>query len=92
MFPLKAKTEALLVFIQFKTQVEKQFERSIKTLHTNSGGEYKIFQNYVKQNGITHLFKCLYTFAQTGRSKRKDRHITKTSLSVLAQAKSPLEF
>lgn len=37
--PLKAKNEALSAFLQFKNQVEKQFERHIKSLHTNLGGE-----------------------------------------------------
>lgn len=42
-FPLKNKNEAFKVFLQFKTQVEKQFERNIKTLQSDWGGEFKTF-------------------------------------------------
>lgn len=91
-YPLKAKNEALSTFIQFKNQAEKQFERNIKTLHTDSGTEFKMFQNFVKKNGIVHLFTCPYTYAQNGRAERKHRHITESGLTFLAQASMPLEF
>lgn len=51
-----------------------------------------MFQNFVQQNGITHLFTCPYTSAQNGRAKRKHIHITKTGLTILAQDQMPLEF
>lgn len=65
-YPLKQKNEALSVFIQFKKQVEKLFERSIKVLHTDLATEFKMFHNFTKENGISHIYTYPYTSAQNG--------------------------
>lgn len=51
-----------------------------------------MFQNFVKENGISHMFTCPYTSAQNRRAERKHRHITETRLTILAHAQMPLEF
>lgn len=91
-FPLKTKGEVLSVFKQFKIMVEKLLDASIKTLHTDGGGEFMAFGNFLKEQGITHLFSCPYTSEQNGRVERKHRHIVESRLSLLAKAKMPLSF
>lgn len=91
-FPLKTKNEALGIFKQFKLLVEKQFEESIKTLHTDSGGEFIAFAPFLKEQGITHIFTCPYTSEQNGRVERKHRQIVEYGLILLAQAKMPFHF
>ncbi|KAK9182734.1 hypothetical protein WN944_025880 [Citrus x changshan-huyou] len=46
-YPLKAKSQALSVFIIFRTQVEKQFETTIKILQSDWGGEFRSFVPYL---------------------------------------------
>lgn len=72
-FPLKAKSEALSIFKHLKLMVEKQFDLHIKTIHTDSGGEYIAFTSFLKEQGINHLFTCPYTSEQNGRVERKHR-------------------
>ena len=45
-FPLKTKDETVPVFKIFKTQVEKQFERPIKCLQSDWGGEFRPFVDF----------------------------------------------
>jgi hypothetical protein len=53
---LKHKSEVLSDFRLFRTKVEKMFDRSIKTLRSDGGGEYtsKEFSDYLQQAGISH--------------------------------------
>lgn len=80
------------MFIQFKIMAEKQFNTSIKIVHSDSGGEYQAFNSFLKQNGILHYLACPYTSKQNSRAERKHRHITKMGLTILTQAKMPLTF
>lgn len=41
-YPLKTKDESLSSFKQFKLVVEKQLGLPIKTVHTDSGGEFTV--------------------------------------------------
>lgn len=63
-YPLKGKNEAFFAFVQFKNLVQKQFERSIKIVQSDWGGEYKFLQNSWKMRvycsdspTLTHMFK-----------------------------------
>lgn len=72
--------------------IEKQLETSIKTVHSDSGGEYKAFARFVNENGISHMFTCPYASAQNGRAERKHKHITEMRLTLLAQAQIPVDY
>lgn len=90
LFPLKQKSDALAAFIQFKRLVENQFERQIKQLRSDWGGEFQAFTNLVQEHGIFFHHSCPHTSEQNGRAERKHRHIVETGLTLLAQAKMPL--
>lgn len=91
-YPLRAKSEALQAFVQFKSLVENLFERKIKTLHTDGGGEYQAFTRFVTDNGIAFDRSYPHTSAQNGRAERKHRHIVEMGLTLLAQAGVPQKY
>lgn len=47
-FPLKTKSEAFSSFRQYKALVENRFEKTIKILQTNWGGEFCSFSSFLK--------------------------------------------
>ena len=53
---LKSKDQQSEVFQNFKALVEKQFNKSIKILRTDRGGEYesKEFAKFLRDSGIVH--------------------------------------
>lgn len=91
-FPLKQKSETLQAFIQFKNQVENQFNKKVKALQCDRGGEYRIFQKLALESGIQLRLSCPYTSTQNGRAERKHRHVVELGLTLLVQAKMPLYF
>ena len=92
LYPLKNKSDALQTFILFKNLVENLFDKKIKSLQSDMGGEYLSFTNFVQQHGIQVRYSCPFTSAQNGRAERKHRHIVETGLTLLAQAKIPLKY
>ena len=51
---MRHKSEAFEKFKEFRHEVEKQTEKSIKVLRSDRGGEYlsRKFLDYLKENGI----------------------------------------
>ncbi|RVW98402.1 Retrovirus-related Pol polyprotein from transposon TNT 1-94 [Vitis vinifera] len=64
-------------FTEFLAYVDNQFSTSIKTLHTDSGGEYLSteFQAFLASKGIIHQRSCPSTPQQNGVAERKNRHL-----------------
>jgi transposase InsO family protein len=60
---LKHKSEAFVVFQEFKALVEKESRKCIKTLHTDNVGEYtkNEFSTYLSKHGIKHQRTVPYT-------------------------------
>ena len=56
------------------------------------GGEFIIFEPYLKREGITLRHSCPYLHEQNGKIQRKHRHIVEIALTLLAQAKMPLKY
>lgn len=82
-FPLKTKSEARIIFCQFNSFVERNFNSPIKYLQTNLffifflGGwcEYRSLLPLLKDLGIVFRHPCPHTHQQNGRAERKHRHI-----------------
>lgn len=85
-YPLKHKGEFLSAFMQFKTLVEKQFDKRVKILQNDQGGEFRSFTQYLQNEGIVFRQSCPYTSAQNGRVERRHR------LTLLDQACMPLHY
>jgi histone deacetylase 1/2 len=51
-FPLKQKSETIHAFNQFKNLVENQFNKKIRAIQCDGGGEYKPVQKLAIDSGI----------------------------------------
>ena len=66
---MKKKFEALDKFKEFKTKLEKQLGRHIKSLHSDRGGEYISF---LEEHGILSQLSDPRTPQQNGVTKRRN--------------------
>ena len=91
-FLLRAKSDALPVFVSFKNFIEKHLQRNIKVVQTDWGGEFKSFSSLLNNLGIHFRHHCPHIHHQNGRIKRKHMHIIDIGLALIAQAYLPLPF
>jgi transposase InsO family protein len=65
---LAKKSDALTAFAERQTLVERQSNRTVKKFITDNGGEYssKLYEKYLSDHGIQHLFTAPYTSAENG--------------------------
>ena len=65
-YPLRNKSDVFSKFLQFHTYVKTQFEKHIKSLQCDNGGEYKNsqFHDFFAKHGIQFRFSCPYTSQQ----------------------------
>ena len=89
---LKHKSEALKKFKNYKTEVEKQLGRPIKSINNDRGGEYEVFDEFYKGEGIRHIYTMPYKPQQNGIAKRRNRTLMEMSRSVMAYSQLPLSF
>jgi histone deacetylase 1/2 len=80
------------MFHQFQFFVECQFSHKIKSVHTNSGGEYRKLNFFFKTIGIHHRLICPHTYEQNGIVERRHCHIIETDLTFLVHCKAPKKF
>lgn len=85
---LKAKSEALSYFKEFKSMVENSQNKKIKFLRTDQGREYcsKEFEDFLKNEGIVHQKTNPYTAEQNGLSERSNRTIVERARCLLFEA------
>ena len=76
-FALERKSEAYQTFVDWSKRVETATGKSVKTLRTDNGGEYKskVFQTYLRQHGILHQTTIPDTPEQNGKAERGNRTI-----------------
>ncbi|TXG46646.1 hypothetical protein EZV62_027855 [Acer yangbiense] len=91
-FPLRFKSEAFNVFVQFHKMVELQFNTKLQCLQTDMGKEFLPILTYLKSLGVNYRLSCPYSHKQNGVAERKHRHLVETGLTLLAHAKMPLKF
>lgn len=72
--------------------VKTQFNKDIKQVLSDWGGEYKPFTSMLAKQGILHCVTCLHTSEQNGIVKHKHRHIVEVGLTLLAQANLLMQF
>ena len=80
--------------VRFVALVERQFERKVKAVQTDWGGEFKniTLSSFFTKIGIQHRFSCPYTHEQNGLVERRNRHVVETGLSLLAHSSVPKRF
>jgi transposase InsO family protein len=55
------KSGVSTIFLHFKKFVETHFQKSIKTLYSDNGGEFIALKSYLLHHGITHHITAPYT-------------------------------
>src|SRR5882672_6020726 len=77
LYPLKKKSDALAVFLEWKALVENESGEHIKLFCTDNGGEFTSdsFALYLHGKGIWHQMTAPYTSAENGKSERLHRTI-----------------
>lgn len=89
---IKFKSEVFQKFHDFQQLVERKFDRKIKSVQTDWGGEYQKLNSFFNKVGITHLVSCPHAHQQNGAAERKHRHIVEVGLALLSRACMPLKF
>jgi transposase InsO family protein len=77
LFPFCAKSDVFNIFLKFQAFVERYFERKIKSIQSDWGGEYRNLNKFFTSLGISHRLSCPHTHQQNGSVERKHRHINK---------------
>ena len=91
---LRSKDKVFEKFVEWKSLVENQSGRKLKTLRTDNGGEYTSneFVSYLKKEGIRHEYTVPKTPQQNGVAERMNRTLVEAVRSMLSDAKLPKCF
>jgi transposase InsO family protein len=91
---LKEKFNVFSCFKKFKTLVEKESDYSIKSLRTNSEGEFcsNDFNEFCKDHGIKRLLTMPRSPQQNDVVERKNITILNMARNMLKTKKIPKEF
>lgn len=85
---LNKKSEAFEKFKEFKELMQTQFEKKIKCIRTDRGGEYmgNLFLNYLAKEGIDQDRTAPYSSFQNGVAERKNRYLVEMTNCMLLDA------
>jgi transposase InsO family protein len=81
-YPMETKSSVSNIFPQFKKFVETRFQKPLKTLYSDNGGEFIALKSYFLRHGITHYTTAPYTSQQNGVFERRHLHIVETGLTL----------
>ncbi|RVX12712.1 Retrovirus-related Pol polyprotein from transposon TNT 1-94 [Vitis vinifera] len=87
-------TDAFEKFKEFRAEAEKQLSKSIKTLRSDRGGEYLVyeFKDYLIENGILSQLTALGTPQQNGVAERRNRTLLDMMRSMMSYSSLPTSF
>ncbi len=93
-YPLKRKDQTYSYFKEWKAEVENRTGRRLKTLRTDTGGEYtsREFQAHLKACGIRHELTIPKTPEQNGAAERLNRTLVETTRAMLLDSRLPQRF
>ena len=91
---LKTKDEVFAKFVEWKTLVEKQFNKCVKIIRSDNGGEYTStnFANYLRKEGIKQEFTIKKTTEQNGVAERMNRSLIESIRCMLSDSKLKKTF
>ena len=85
-YPMVTKSGVSTIFPLLKKVVENRFQKTIKTLYSDNGGEFIALKSYLSLHGISHYTTAPHTHQQNGVSERRHRHLVETGLTLLHDA------
>lgn len=91
---MKSKTEVAKVTKEYIGQVEKQKEKSIRTIQSDNGTEFnnENLNSYLNQRGITRRLTVPHNPEQNGTAERKNRTLLDTARCLLFEANLPNSY
>jgi IS30 family transposase len=82
---IKEKSKVEIIFKNFYTMVQTQFQKNIQILQSDNGREY--FKNMLSQffleKGIVHQSSCVDIPQQNGLAERKNKHLLEVARALL---------
>nr|KYP75714.1 Retrovirus-related Pol polyprotein from transposon TNT 1-94 [Cajanus cajan] len=82
---MHTKSETRTHIANFVAYVETQFDKKIKTIHTDNGYEF-LMHNFFSSKGIIHQTSCVETPEQNGIVERKYQHLLSVTRALLFQS------
>ena len=82
-YPMVTKSGVSTIFPHYKKFVETRFQKLLKTLYSDNGGEYIALKSFLLLHGITHYTTTTHTPQQNGVSERRHRHLVEIGLTLL---------
>ncbi|RVW94843.1 Retrovirus-related Pol polyprotein from transposon TNT 1-94 [Vitis vinifera] len=94
LFLMKNRAELFSIFQKFYTEIQTQFNISIRVLRSDNAREYfsAQFTSFMSHHGILHQSSCAHTPQQNGVAKRKNRHLVETARTLLLHSHVPFRF
>ena len=88
-FPIKRKSDIFSTFVKFKALVEKQYNKKIKIIRSDNGGEFTSheFEFFFESTGHYSSEKCFQNPQQNGVAERFNRTIIEAVRSMISDAK-----
>ncbi|RVX21542.1 Anaphase-promoting complex subunit 8 [Vitis vinifera] len=85
LFLMKNRAELFSIFQKFYTEIQTQFNISIRVLRSDNAREYfsAQFTSFMSHHGILHQSSCAHTPQQNGVAERKNRHLVETARTLL---------
>src|SRR5882672_10558620 len=93
-YPLKKKSDAPAVFLEWKALVKNESGEHVKLFRTDNGGKFTSdsFALYLRGEGIRHQTTAPYTSAENGKSERLHRTIMNRARAIRTDSKLPLNM
>ncbi|RVW69043.1 Retrovirus-related Pol polyprotein from transposon RE1 [Vitis vinifera] len=91
---MKNRAELFSIFQKFYTEIQTQFNISIRVLRSDNAREYfsAQFTSFMSHHGILHQSSCAHTPQQNGVAERKNRHLVETARTLLLHNHVPFRF
>jgi hypothetical protein len=89
---ITCKYDISFIFPKFQAYVERLFDRKIKSIQMDGGGEFQKLRHLFTSHGIHHQITCPHTHQQNGSVERKHRHIVEMGLTLMAHCSAPLTY
>ena len=94
LFLMKNRAKLFSIFQKFYTEIQTQFNISIRVLRSDNVREYFYapFTSFMSQHEILHQSSCAYTPQQNGVAERQNRHLVETTRTFLLHSNVPFRF